>query len=182
MTIEIDENDLHAFLDGQLAPEQEAVVLAWLETDMPRGKETDMPPPRKFPEGWMIGTPDVVISMPAEFDVPAETPRGGVLMVLRPLYEAGLGGPLAGRVGVVVDPVAVILVVGEVRVVVGPGPDLGMIGGQVGHAESQRMSLAARHRVLPFDDVRAQGPRLGRGGIGTVVRHHQQPRVGGKLL
>ena len=33
MTIEIDENDLHAFLDGQLAPEQEAVVLAWLETD-----------------------------------------------------------------------------------------------------------------------------------------------------
>jgi anti-sigma factor RsiW len=33
MTIEIDENDLHAYLDGQLAPEQEAVVLAWLETD-----------------------------------------------------------------------------------------------------------------------------------------------------
>jgi anti-sigma factor RsiW len=33
MTIEIDENDLHAFLDGQLTPEQEAVVLAWLETD-----------------------------------------------------------------------------------------------------------------------------------------------------
>ena len=33
MTIEIDENDLHAFLDGQLAPEQEAVVLAWLETN-----------------------------------------------------------------------------------------------------------------------------------------------------
>ncbi|MDR7234085.1 TIGR01777 family oxidoreductase [Agrococcus sp. BE272] len=25
-----------------------------------------------------------------------QTPRGGVLMVLRPLYEAGLGGPLAG--------------------------------------------------------------------------------------
>ncbi|EWY36891.1 hypothetical protein N825_23025 [Skermanella stibiiresistens SB22] len=33
MTIEIDENDLHAFLDGQLAPEQEALVLAWLESD-----------------------------------------------------------------------------------------------------------------------------------------------------
>ena len=33
MTIEIDENDLHAYLDGQLAPEQEAIVLAWLETD-----------------------------------------------------------------------------------------------------------------------------------------------------
>ena len=33
MTIEIDENDLHAFLDGQLAAEQEAVVLAWLESE-----------------------------------------------------------------------------------------------------------------------------------------------------
>mgnify|MGYP007017177297 CR=1 FL=1 len=33
MTIEIDENDLHAFLDGQLTAEQEAVVLAWLESD-----------------------------------------------------------------------------------------------------------------------------------------------------
>ncbi|WP_158044222.1 anti-sigma factor family protein [Skermanella pratensis] len=33
MTIEIDENDLHAFLDGQLAAEQEAIVLAWLEFD-----------------------------------------------------------------------------------------------------------------------------------------------------
>lgn len=33
MTIEIDENDLHASLDGKLAPEQEVVVLAWLETD-----------------------------------------------------------------------------------------------------------------------------------------------------
>ena len=33
---------------------------------------------------------------------------------------------------VVVAPVAVVEVVGEVRVVVGPGLDLGMVGGQVG--------------------------------------------------
>jgi hypothetical protein len=47
--------------------------------------------------------------------------------------EGLLGGPLAGRVGVIVVPVAVIQVVGEVGVVVGPGGDLGVGGGQVGH-------------------------------------------------
>jgi hypothetical protein len=46
--------------------------------------------------------------------------------------EGLLGGPLAGGVVVVVGPVAVIEVVGEVGVVVGPGLDLGMFGGQVG--------------------------------------------------
>ena len=46
--------------------------------------------------------------------------------------ECLLGGPLVRRVGVVVDPVAVVQVVGQVGVVVGPGADLGVVGGQVG--------------------------------------------------
>jgi hypothetical protein len=46
--------------------------------------------------------------------------------------EGLLGDPLEGGMGVVVGPVAVVQVVGQVGVVVGPGPDLGLVGGRVG--------------------------------------------------
>jgi hypothetical protein len=37
-----------------------------------------MPPPRQFAKGWRIGQPDVVLTMPEAFDVPAKMPRNGV--------------------------------------------------------------------------------------------------------
>src|SRR5262249_43157025 len=40
--------------------------------------EKDLPPPRKFPEGWRIGKPDLVLTMPEAFDVPARAPKGGI--------------------------------------------------------------------------------------------------------
>jgi hypothetical protein len=46
--------------------------------------------------------------------------------------EGPLGLCLPHWVGVVIDPVAMILLVGQVGVGLGPGPDLGVIGGQVG--------------------------------------------------
>lgn len=53
-------------------------LLAWLDGGMPRGKKEDLPEPRKFSSGWTIGTPDVVLTMPREFEVPAEKPPRGV--------------------------------------------------------------------------------------------------------
>ena len=45
---------------------------AWVEGGAKEGDPKDLPPDPQFPEGWKIGKPDVVLSMPAEFNVPAE--------------------------------------------------------------------------------------------------------------
>src|SRR5262249_43804440 len=64
--------------DRRLPREDREALLAWIDNGMPRGDDRDLPPPRTFPEGWVIGKPDVVLTMPKAFDVPAETPPGGV--------------------------------------------------------------------------------------------------------
>lgn len=64
--------------DRRLPKEEKETLLAWLDGGMPRGDEKDRPLPRKFTGDWQIGAPDVVITMPKAFTVPAETPRGGV--------------------------------------------------------------------------------------------------------
>lgn len=53
-------------------------ILAWIDLGMPRGDVKDLPAPRRFVEGWTIGTPDLVISLPSEVPVPAEMPPGGM--------------------------------------------------------------------------------------------------------
>jgi len=64
--------------ERRLSKEDRDTLLKWLDAGMPRGDEKDQPPPRTFPRDWVIGKPDVVIQMPRAYDVPAETPRGGV--------------------------------------------------------------------------------------------------------
>jgi hypothetical protein len=62
--------------DRRLSPEDKETLLAWLDNGTPRGEDKDLPPPRSFPEGWSIGKPDVIISMPTPFEVPAKAPEG----------------------------------------------------------------------------------------------------------
>ncbi len=64
--------------DRSLSEEERKTLLTWIDSGMSKGDPKDQPSPRKFPEGWQIGTPDLVLSMPREFEVPAETPKGGV--------------------------------------------------------------------------------------------------------
>jgi thiol-disulfide isomerase/thioredoxin/mono/diheme cytochrome c family protein len=64
--------------DRRLSKEDLATLRAWLDGGTPKGDDADLPPPRKFAEGWQVGEPDAVISMPKEYKVPAETPKGGV--------------------------------------------------------------------------------------------------------
>ena len=45
---------------------------------MPEGDPNDLPPPKEYSPGWMIGKPDVVLTMPREFSVPAAMPKGGI--------------------------------------------------------------------------------------------------------
>src|SRR5262249_37049327 len=53
-------------------------LLAWIEQGCPKGDDQDMPPPRQFTQGWVIGKPDMIFSMQEEFEVPAEAGKNGV--------------------------------------------------------------------------------------------------------
>lgn len=63
--------------DRSLPKETCDQLLAWIDQGCPRGDDKDLPEPKKYPEGWFIGKPDVVFSMPREYTVPAKaTPKG----------------------------------------------------------------------------------------------------------
>ena len=38
----------------------------------PRGDAKDLPPSPKYVEGWALGQPDAVVSMPVDYKVPAD--------------------------------------------------------------------------------------------------------------
>ncbi len=47
-------------------------IAAWAEAGAPEGNAKDLRPSPRFPEGWQLGTPDLVLKVPEPFDVPAE--------------------------------------------------------------------------------------------------------------
>ena len=57
--------------DRSLTARQRATLLAWVERGSPLGDPSKIPPPRSFPEGWSIGTPDVVFEIPRANQVPS---------------------------------------------------------------------------------------------------------------
>jgi alkyl hydroperoxide reductase subunit AhpC len=57
--------------DRSLSPEEVATLAAWVEADAPEGDPADLPPAPTYNDGWTMGTPDLVIEMPEEFQVPA---------------------------------------------------------------------------------------------------------------
>ncbi len=64
--------------DRSLSKRDRDALLAWVDQGCPHGDDRDLPPPRQFVNGWTIGQPDLVLTMPKEFDVPAEMPRRGI--------------------------------------------------------------------------------------------------------
>jgi hypothetical protein len=50
-------------------------IVKWVDAGAPEGNPADMPPPRQFPaaEVWQIGQPDVIVSLPKDYVVPAMT-------------------------------------------------------------------------------------------------------------
>ena len=72
--------------DRSLTGRERATILAWVEQGAPLGDPKDLPPPKAFPEGWSIGTPDVVIEMPEPFAVPVE----GAVAIQRFRVSSGL--------------------------------------------------------------------------------------------
>lgn len=64
--------------DRSLPAKDKETLLAWIDQGCPKGDERDLPGPKGFVDGWVIGKPDVVFHMPEEFEVPADTPPRGV--------------------------------------------------------------------------------------------------------
>lgn len=58
--------------DRRLTPKERATLTAWVDQGSPLGAAKEMPAEKVFPEGWGVGTPDVVFSMPEEYTVPAD--------------------------------------------------------------------------------------------------------------
>ena len=44
----------------------------WAQSGTPMGDSTKVPPAPEFPSGWQLGEPDLILSMPAPYTVPAE--------------------------------------------------------------------------------------------------------------
>src|SRR5262249_25762714 len=60
--------------ERRLTDDEIATIGAWVGHGMLEGDRTRMPALPTFPDGWHLGTPDLVLKMPAGFDVPASGP------------------------------------------------------------------------------------------------------------
>ncbi len=58
--------------DRRLSEQEKATLIAWVGSGALKGEAKDLPPAPKFADGWEIGTPDAVISMPKPYAVPGE--------------------------------------------------------------------------------------------------------------
>jgi hypothetical protein len=62
-----------AFRNEQSLTQNEIdTIVKWVNAGAPEGNPSRMPALPKFPEGWQIGTPDVVFEMPATYSIPAK--------------------------------------------------------------------------------------------------------------
>jgi hypothetical protein len=58
--------------DPSLTAQEKETLFNWIDAGCPEGDARHLPPPRTFPTGWSIPTPDLVFSIPGPFTVPAE--------------------------------------------------------------------------------------------------------------
>jgi hypothetical protein len=58
--------------DRSLTHAEIATIAEWADAGAPEGRDTDLPSLPTLASGWTRGTPDVIIEMPVDFEVPAE--------------------------------------------------------------------------------------------------------------
>lgn len=57
--------------DRRLTDQEKDTLSRWASNGAPAGDPKDLPSLPKFTEGWEIGTPDAIITMPTAYEVPA---------------------------------------------------------------------------------------------------------------
>jgi hypothetical protein len=55
--------------ERKLSDRDIATLAAWVDGGTPAGDPKDAPPPRKFVQGWQLGEPDLVLTVPDDFQV-----------------------------------------------------------------------------------------------------------------
>jgi peroxiredoxin len=55
--------------ERKLSDHDIATLAAWVDGGTPAGDPKDAPPPRKFVQGWQLGEPDLVLTIPEDFQV-----------------------------------------------------------------------------------------------------------------
>lgn len=58
--------------ERRLADDEKRTILRWVAANAPLGDRRKLPPVPVFTDGWELGTPDTVITMPTAYHVPAE--------------------------------------------------------------------------------------------------------------
>jgi len=58
--------------DRRLKKDASDTILAWIDSGMKLGDKKDLPAPKTFADGWVIGKPDLVFELPSEQTVPAD--------------------------------------------------------------------------------------------------------------
>jgi hypothetical protein len=58
--------------DRSLTEQEIETIVKWANAGARQGNPADMPPLPKYAGGWQIGTPDVVIEMPVEYQIPPD--------------------------------------------------------------------------------------------------------------
>jgi peroxiredoxin len=53
--------------DRRMSDKEITLLAAWADAGCPEGDSTAAPPPAKFPTGWQLGTPDLVLSAEEDF-------------------------------------------------------------------------------------------------------------------
>ena len=59
--------------DRRLSEAQIAIFQQWVAHGMLRGDATDLPPIPQWVDGWQLGTPDLVVTMPQAYVLPAQS-------------------------------------------------------------------------------------------------------------
>ena len=60
--------------ERRLTADQISLIQQWIAAGMPEGDPAAEPAPPQFADGWQLGTPDLIVKMPAGFNVPADGP------------------------------------------------------------------------------------------------------------
>ncbi|MCG3159121.1 MAG: hypothetical protein JMDDDDMK_00097 [Acidobacteria bacterium] len=60
--------------DRRLTKEEIDTIVAWVDGGAKEGDPKDLPPAPKFPDGWTIGKPDIIIQMPEAYTLEASGP------------------------------------------------------------------------------------------------------------
>jgi hypothetical protein len=58
--------------ERRLSPEQLGLIQQWVTDGAPEGSPADLPPPPRWADGWQLGSPDLVVTVPETYTLAAD--------------------------------------------------------------------------------------------------------------